>query len=75
MDYKFPDTNLIIKKGTKIYIPFYALHMDEKYFPDPQKYNPERFLDKTINSDGVYYMPFGAGPRICLGNSRFIFNY
>jgi len=45
--------------------------MDEEYYPNPQIYNPERFMDpnvaKNLRERGVY-MGFGDGPRICLGN-------
>lgn len=67
-NYKVPGTNLVIEKGMAVYIPMYGLHLDEKFFPEPTKYKPERFL-KNINSevDGVVYIPFGYGPRNCIG--------
>lgn len=49
-------------------IPVYAIHRDERYFPDPLTYNPERFNETNRNSIPHYaYMPFGLGPRNCLG--------
>nr|XP_023020043.1 cytochrome P450 6k1-like [Leptinotarsa decemlineata] len=66
-DYEVPNTNLVIEKGTPIYIPIYGLHMDETYFTNPEKYDPDRFLKKNINEAGFVYMPFGEGPRKCLG--------
>ncbi|XP_012529710.1 cytochrome P450 9e2 isoform X2 [Monomorium pharaonis] len=60
----------VIKKGHGIWIPIYALQHDPKYFKDPEKFDPERFLGeqkkKSLNS-GVYF-PFGVGPRMCIGN-------
>lgn len=53
-----------IETGRNFFIPIYALHHDEKYFPDPEKFDPERFSDENkhnINQD--CYMPFGVGPR------------
>ncbi|KAF2898150.1 hypothetical protein ILUMI_08020 [Ignelater luminosus] len=52
-------------------IPIYSLHRDSKYFPDPEKFDPERFND--VNKQDIVpftYLPFGAGPRNCIG-SRF----
>nr|XP_023025740.1 cytochrome P450 6k1-like [Leptinotarsa decemlineata] len=66
-DYKVPGTDLVIDKGIPVYIPYPALHLDERYFPEPQKYIPERFLNKNFNMSGLFYMPFGEGPRNCLG--------
>lgn len=46
-----------------IFIPTYALQMDEKYFPNPKKFDPERFSDE--NKDKIKpgtFMPFGMGP-------------
>nr|CAI5866017.1 unnamed protein product [Callosobruchus analis] len=56
----------VMRKGDRILIPTYAHHLDEKYFPNPEKYDPDRFLDKP-NQDGLYFMPFGEGPRACIG--------
>ncbi|XP_032682946.1 cytochrome P450 9e2-like [Odontomachus brunneus] len=59
-----------VKKGHGIWIPIYGFHHDPKYFEEPDKFNPERFLGeqkKYILNTGVY-LPFGAGPRMCIGN-------
>nr|WCC58057.1 cytochrome P450 [Pharsalia antennata] len=67
-NYKIPGTGLTIEKGMPVYIPLMALHYDEKYFPEPEKYDPERFSENnTHNTNGLYYMPFGEGPRVCIG--------
>ncbi|XP_018561043.1 cytochrome P450 6k1-like [Anoplophora glabripennis] len=67
-DYRIPGTDLIIQEGMPVYIPMMALHYDEKYFPEPEKYDPERFVEKNShNVNGLYYMPFGEGPRACIG--------
>jgi cytochrome P450 family 9 len=60
-----------IKKGDVIWFPIYAFHHDHKHFPNPEKFDPERFNNEnkhTINN--AIYMPFGVGPRNCIG-SRF----
>ncbi|XP_032683012.1 cytochrome P450 9e2-like [Odontomachus brunneus] len=59
-----------MKKGDDLWIPIYALHHDPKYFEDPEKFDPERFLGeqkKHILNTGAY-LPFGLGPRMCIGN-------
>ncbi|CAH1961429.1 unnamed protein product [Acanthoscelides obtectus] len=72
-DFQLPGTDYVVRKGEKIIIPTWALHYDEKYFPDPYKFNPERFL-KRVNEDGFYYVPFGEGPRECIGNRFALLN-
>ncbi|KAI4501165.1 hypothetical protein M0802_003538 [Mischocyttarus mexicanus] len=59
----------VLKKGSYIWFPVYGLHHDPQYFEDPFKFNPERFMEngKEINNSGVY-LPFGLGPRMCIGN-------
>lgn len=53
----------------QIFIPVYGLHRDPKYFPNPEKFDPERFSEENKHNILPYtYMPFGAGPRICIGN-------
>ncbi|KAJ8918366.1 hypothetical protein NQ315_008060 [Exocentrus adspersus] len=67
-DYKLPGTDFVIEKGMPVYIPMMGLHYDDHYFPKPEIYDPERFSDKnTFNQKGLYFIPFGEGPRICIG--------
>ncbi|XP_036144417.1 cytochrome P450 9e2-like [Monomorium pharaonis] len=60
----------IIKKGHGIWIPVYALHHDPKYFKDSEKFDPGRFLGdrKKDSLNCGAYLPFGLGPRMCIGN-------
>ncbi|CAD0254266.1 unnamed protein product [Spodoptera exigua] len=65
------EKDYIIRKGTGVWIPVYSIHHDPKYYPNPDKFDPERFSEEnrhTINP--LAYMPFGVGPRNCIG-SRF----
>nr|ATP15900.1 cytochrome P450 [Spodoptera exigua] len=65
------EKDFILRKGTGVWIPAYAFHRDPQYFPNPDKFDPERFSEEnkhTINP--TTYMPFGVGPRNCIG-SRF----
>uniref|UniRef100_A0A6E8V5P7 Cytochrome P450 n=1 Tax=Anopheles coluzzii TaxID=1518534 RepID=A0A6E8V5P7_ANOCL len=67
-DYTVPGTAHVIPKGTMIQIPIYALHHDAQYYPDPERFDPERFRPEVANARPAYvYMPFGEGPRICIG--------
>lgn len=52
-------------KGMIVWAPIYAIHLDEKYYDDPEKFCPERFLDNKRNLP--FYFPFGIGPRTCIG--------
>ncbi|GAB0087262.1 hypothetical protein DMENIID0001_015550 [Sergentomyia squamirostris] len=69
-EYKLPGTGLTLEKGTRILIPVNAIHTDPKYFPEPETFKPERFLSGISNGaeiKGFTYVPFGEGPRICIG--------
>lgn len=67
-DYVLGDTGIKVKKGDLIAVPVYSMHHDPHYFPDPFKFDPERFSDENVSSIQPYtYLPFGAGPRNCIG--------
>lgn len=60
-----------IEKDKNFYIPVYGIHHDERYFKDAHKFIPERFSEENRhNIDPDTYLPFGIGPRNCIG-SRF----
>lgn len=57
------------KPGDQIQVPVVGIHRDEKYFPEPMKFDPERFSDENKrNIPANAFMPFGIGPRMCIGN-------
>ncbi|XP_012256022.3 cytochrome P450 6k1-like [Athalia rosae] len=67
-DYKIPGSDVVIEKGTVVYVPLCGLHWDPEYFPDPMKFDPDRFSDERKSSIlPMTYMPFGVGPRNCIG--------
>ncbi|XP_018305116.1 uncharacterized protein [Mycetomoellerius zeteki] len=57
----------IMKKGMLIWIPVLAIHRDGKYYDNPEKFEPERFLNNKMHNSSSY-MPFGLGPRMCIAN-------
>ncbi|XP_043286854.1 cytochrome P450 6k1-like [Venturia canescens] len=67
-DIDLPTTSLHISKGVDVVIPVLGLHRDPEIYPDPNKFDPERFNEENIASRHPYtYLPFGEGPRICIG--------
>lgn len=67
-EHTFPGTNLTIDEGTPIMISLQGLNSDEKYFEEPDKFRPERFQAENIeNLQKCIFMPFGDGPRACIG--------
>lgn len=70
-DYEIPGTNILIEKGTEVYIPLLALQMDEQYYDNPCQFDPDRFNGVNFaGNDQINrpYMPFGDGPRNCIGS-------
>nr|BBE49547.1 cytochrome P450 monooxygenase [Adoxophyes honmai] len=64
-------TDYIMKVNESVNIPIFAIHRDSRYFPNPLKFDPERFSDENKHNIKPFtYMPFGLGPRNCIG-SRF----
>ncbi|KAI5617742.1 cytochrome P450, family 3, subfamily A, polypeptide 65, partial [Silurus asotus] len=59
---------LTIPKDSVVLVPIYALHRDPEFWTDPETYNPERFTQgNKENIEQYAYMPFGFGPRNCIG--------
>ncbi|XP_062999710.1 cytochrome P450 3A24-like [Elgaria multicarinata webbii] len=57
-----------IPKGTVTMISTYTLHHDPEYWPEPEEFRPERFSKANKESINPYvFLPFGAGPRNCIG--------
>ena len=57
-----------IRPGDTVMIPIYALGRNELLWDDPDSFRPERFADRKA-IDRYAYLPFGDGPRICIGAS------
>jgi cytochrome P450 len=59
-----------VKVGTSLVMPIYAIHRHRKRWEDPDAFDPERFAaGREAKIPRYQYMPFGAGPRICIGNA------
>ena len=56
-----------LRAGDEVVISPHALHHDPRTFPDPYRFNPDRWLDAEVPKGA--YIPFGAGIRQCIGNS------
>ncbi|KAK9507339.1 hypothetical protein O3M35_007218 [Rhynocoris fuscipes] len=65
-NYKMPGSDLIIEKGTIIHMTPNGVQLDPKYYPEPEKFKPERFLNQEQIIGGSFF-PFGLGPRTCIG--------
>ncbi|XP_046385526.1 probable cytochrome P450 6a14 [Ischnura elegans] len=58
----------VVALGTKVHIPIIGLHYDPQYFEDPERFDPERFTEEGKKRWHPFaYLPFGEGPRICIG--------
>lgn len=62
--FQIPNTDIIIEKGTPIYVSLYGLGMDPRFWDEPEIYDPDRFAKGNIPDA---YMTFGIGPRMCVG--------
>jgi len=59
-----------VPAGTQLFIVLLVLHRDPRYFEDPETFHPERWEDGSAKRMPKYaYLPFGAGPRLCIGSS------
>ncbi|KAL0901852.1 hypothetical protein ABMA27_007009 [Loxostege sticticalis] len=66
--YSFDDIGLTIDAGVRVIVPVRALHMDPKYWNKPEEFRPERFHpDEFTATQKAVYLPFGEGPRTCIG--------
>ncbi len=61
---------LMLGEDTVLYVPIQAVHRHEKLWDEPDRFDPRRFLPGATRERHRYaYLPFGAGPRICIGSA------
>ena len=71
--YTFAGTKVSIPKGLMIWIPVYGIHRDPDIYPNPDVFNPENFNEDAVEArHPMTYLPFGDGPRNCIGTRSFI---
>lgn len=59
-----------LPKGSDVNVTTWLTHHDERFFPEPNRFDPERFTSENEAKIPRYaYLPFGGGARICIGNS------
>jgi Cytochrome P450 len=62
-----------VEVGTPAAISVYGIHHDPQYYPDPERYDPERFSEENKTTrHRQSYLPFGDGPRMCLGMNTIV---
>ncbi len=66
----FPLGEYVLPAGCYIHFSPYLVHRDPRFFPDPEKFDPDRWTPESVASRPKYsYFPFGAGSRRCIGES------
>lgn len=74
-NYTFEGTKISLRKGQQVFIPIYAIQHDPSIYPNPDIFDPERFSEDNIaQRDSMYYLPFGDGPRNCIGKFSLFFS-
>ncbi|CAG2117281.1 unnamed protein product [Medioppia subpectinata] len=67
-EYVLGNTGLTIPKGMTVNFDVYGIHHSPEYYPNPERWDPERFLPSNRDQLVPYtYLPFGLGPRNCVG--------
>jgi len=67
LDEPFEAAGHLLPPGTAAMVPLPLLHRDPRFFPDPERFRPQRWLE--MDSVPSVYLPFGGGARRCLGEA------
>ncbi len=69
-DYQYDNNGVVVRipKGQVVNICIWAVHHDPEIYPEPDKFDPERFSDEEKSArDPAHFIPFGVGQHICVG--------
>lgn len=67
-EYKVPGTDIVLPKDTMVWINVLSMHFDQKHYENPHGFDPDHFSkDAKSNRHPYAFMPFGHGPRNCIG--------
>jgi len=59
--------DITLTKNTDVIVSFIPMNRNEKYWPNPLKFDPDRFLPENLKGHSYYYTPFSDGRRNCIG--------
>lgn len=66
--YRIASPEMTLEKGTMLMIPVHQIQHDPEIYPDPSRFDPERFTPEAVNARHSHsFLPFGDGPRNCIG--------
>lgn len=67
-DYEIPNTEATLDAGSNVFISVLGIHRDPEYYPNPDRFDPQRFAEVNKKKrPTLTFIPFGEGPRICIG--------
>ena len=67
-EYKIPGTDVVLPKGTNVWVNTIGIHMDPKHYETPGIFNPDHFSKESKGKRSPYaFVAFGQGPRNCIG--------
>jgi cytochrome P450 len=66
----FPLAGFVLPAGSYVHVSQYLMHRDPRYFPDPERFDPDRWLpERECGRPKFSYFPFGGGGRKCIGEN------